>query len=71
MREHRTEVMLIGRIDRLSGANFSRLDTIEELNLVPPEFNGFVWTDRIENVGPRWRERTTPSTHQITGIQSP
>jgi len=71
MREHRTEVMLIGRIDGLSGANFSRLDTIEELNLVPPGFNGFVWTDRIENVGPRWRERTTPSTHQITGIQSP
>jgi glycerophosphoryl diester phosphodiesterase len=57
MREHGTDVILIGRIDGLSGANFSRLDTIEELDLLPPGFDGFVWTDHIENVGPRLRER--------------
>jgi glycerophosphoryl diester phosphodiesterase len=52
MRKHRTEVMLIGRIDGLSGANFSRLDTEEETNRLPPGFDGSIWTDRIEVIGP-------------------
>jgi glycerophosphoryl diester phosphodiesterase len=52
MRAHQTEVMLIGRIDGLSGANFSRLDTIEELEQLPPVFTGSIWTDRIEIIGP-------------------
>jgi glycerophosphoryl diester phosphodiesterase len=52
MRKHRTEVMLIGRIDGLSGANFSRLDTEEELRHVPPGFDGSIWTDRIDVIGP-------------------
>ena len=58
MRRHHTEVMLIGRIDGLSGANFSRLDTLEELKRVPPGFDGSVWTDRIDLVGPALAPRT-------------
>lgn len=52
MRDHKTEVMLIGRVDGFSGANFSRLDTVAELNQVPPGFDGSIWTDRIEVIGP-------------------
>lgn len=52
MREHDTEVMLIGRVDGLSGANFSRLDTIDELGRVPAGFQGSIWTDRIDVIGP-------------------
>jgi glycerophosphoryl diester phosphodiesterase len=58
MREHRTEVMLIGRIDGLSGANFSRLDTVDQLNRSPPGFNGSIWTDRIDIIGPSLAHRT-------------
>jgi glycerophosphoryl diester phosphodiesterase len=52
MRKHRTEVMLIGRIDGLSGANFSRLDTEEEVKRLPPGFDGSIWTDHIDVIGP-------------------
>lgn len=52
MREHRIEVMLIGRVDGLSGAGFSRLDSVEELKRLPPGFDGLIWTDRIDVVGP-------------------
>jgi glycerophosphoryl diester phosphodiesterase len=58
MRKHGTEVMLIGRVDGLSGANFSRLDTAEEVNRVPSGFDGSIWTDRIDVVGPLWKQRT-------------
>jgi glycerophosphoryl diester phosphodiesterase len=58
MRRHHTEVMLIGRIDGLSGANFSRLDTPEELERVPRGFDGSIWTDRIDLVGPALSRRT-------------
>jgi glycerophosphoryl diester phosphodiesterase len=59
MRKHRTEVMLIGRIDGLSGANFSRLDTEEEIKRLPPGFDGSIWTDRIDVVGPALSRRGT------------
>lgn len=58
MRAHHTEVMLIGRVDGLSGANFSRLDTAEEITRLPPGFDGSIWTDRIDVVGPALARRT-------------
>jgi glycerophosphoryl diester phosphodiesterase len=58
MREHRTEVILIGRIDGLSGASFSRLDTVTELKRLPPGFGGSIWTDRVDVVGPALSRRT-------------
>ena len=57
MQRHHAEVMLIGRIDGLSGANFSRLDTAEEVRRLPRGFNGSIWTDHIEIVGPALAER--------------
>jgi glycerophosphoryl diester phosphodiesterase len=61
MRQHRTDVMLIGRIDGLSGANFSRLDTQQELSRLPPQFDGSIWTDRIDVVGPELKRRIAPA----------
>jgi glycerophosphoryl diester phosphodiesterase len=52
MRRHRTEVMLIGRIDSLASGQFSRLDTLEELSRVPAGFDGLIWTDQIGVIGP-------------------
>lgn len=51
MREHRTRVMLIGKIRSLSEA-FSRLDSPEELSEIPNGFDGLIWTDRISVIGP-------------------
>ena len=59
MRKHRAKVMLIGRIDGLSGANFSRLDTEEEIRRLPPGFYGSIWTDRIDVIGPALSRRTS------------
>jgi glycerophosphoryl diester phosphodiesterase len=52
MRSHRTEVMLIGRIDSLSTGQFSRLDTPGELARIPAGFDGSIWTDQISLIGP-------------------
>jgi hypothetical protein len=51
-------VMLIGRVDGFSGANFSRLDTVAELNRMPSGFDGSIWTDRIEVIGPLLTHKT-------------
>jgi glycerophosphoryl diester phosphodiesterase len=51
MREHRTRVMLIGRM-LVASRSFSRLDTAGELTKVPPGFDGLIWTDHIEVIGP-------------------
>jgi hypothetical protein len=61
MHVHKTEVMLIGRIDGLSGASFSRLDTEEELKRLPPSFDGSIWTDRIDIIGPSLTQRIAPA----------
>jgi glycerophosphoryl diester phosphodiesterase len=55
MRRHRTDVMLIGKIDSLATGQFSRLDTLQELSRVPAGFDGLIWTDQIGVVGPAVR----------------
>ena len=55
MREHHTEVMLIGRINDLAAGQFSRLDTLAELSRVPAGFDGLIWTDQIRVIGPAAR----------------
>jgi len=55
MRRHRTQVMLIGRIDDFTTGQFSRLDTIDELSRVPTGFDGSIWTDQIRLIGPAMR----------------
>ena len=52
MRAHRTEVMLIGRLDSVANGQFSRLDTLQELSRVPAGFDGSIWTDRVGVIGP-------------------
>jgi glycerophosphoryl diester phosphodiesterase len=52
MRAHGTQVMLIGRVRGMTAADFSRLDSLDELSQVPSGFAGDVWTDRIDVVGP-------------------
>lgn len=62
MREHRARVMLIGKIQSMSSGVFSRLDTPEELAEVPQGFDGLIWTDRINLIGPLAAARQ--SAHQ-------
>ena len=52
MHEHRTRVMLIGKIQSLSSGSFSRLDSPNDLSEVPQGFDGLIWTDRIDVIGP-------------------
>jgi glycerophosphoryl diester phosphodiesterase len=52
MREHRTQVMLIGKIHGVGSRSFSRLDTRKEFSKVPPGFDGLIWTDCIGVIGP-------------------
>lgn len=56
MREHHTDVMLVGRIDSLAKGQWSRLDTIQELSQVPSGFDGSIWTDQIRVIGPAVRK---------------
>jgi glycerophosphoryl diester phosphodiesterase len=55
MRRHRTQVMLIGKVEDFAAGQFSRLDTIEELSRVPAGFDGSIWTDQIRLIGPAVR----------------
>lgn len=57
MREHHTEVMLIGRVQSLTTGQFVRLDTVDELARVPAGFDGAIWTDRVGVIGPAVRHR--------------
>jgi glycerophosphoryl diester phosphodiesterase len=55
MRGHRTEVMLVGKIDSIANGQWSRLDTLQELSRVPIGFDGSIWTDQIRVTGPAIR----------------
>ena len=50
LRAHGTSVVLLGAYD---GSGFSSgVDTPDELAAVPPRFDGYVWTNRIDLIGP-------------------
>jgi len=50
-----SEVALLGpMLDQTVGA--PGIDTLEHLALVPEEFSGYLWTDKIEVIGPAVRE---------------
>jgi glycerophosphoryl diester phosphodiesterase len=47
---HGTSVVLLGAYD---GSGFSSgIDTPAELDAVPPRFDGYIWTNRIDLIGP-------------------
>ena len=45
-----TDVFFLGPYDR-SGFS-SGIDTVEQVDLIPDQFDGYVWTNRVEVVGP-------------------
>ncbi|MBU1176604.1 MAG: glycerophosphodiester phosphodiesterase [Alphaproteobacteria bacterium] len=51
MRAVGSEIILLGPM-ALSDAGTAGIDSIEELNLIPAHFDGYVWTNRIEVIGP-------------------
>lgn len=46
------QVMMIGSISGLSSTAFERFDDPADLAALPAGFDGLIWTDRIETVGP-------------------
>ena len=55
------------------GGGFSSgVDTIELLETVPKEYNGWIWTDRIELIGPalklKWSAETDQKGDAASGI---
>jgi glycerophosphoryl diester phosphodiesterase len=51
MRDAGSEVILIGPYSP-GDAGTSGIDTSEELAQVPPDFSGYVWTNRVDVIGP-------------------
>lgn len=56
MKGTNTQVMMIGSVSGLSEASFTRLDDPASLHALPSGFDGMIWTDRIEEVGPAARK---------------
>lgn len=56
LRDVGSEIALIGPMDDNTGGAPS-IDTLEQLALVPKDFSGYIWTNRIEVLGPAVRER--------------
>jgi glycerophosphoryl diester phosphodiesterase len=46
-----SDIILIGSIDA-GDPGTAGIDTLADLALVPPGFSGYLWTNRIEVIGP-------------------
>jgi hypothetical protein len=51
--------MLVGHVNSINEANFSRLDTLKALAQIPPGFGGAVWTGRIDIIGPAVEQKSS------------
>ena len=51
-----SEVVLLGPFDS-GDAGSSGIDTAEQLEQVPAGFDGYLWTNKIEVIGPLARDR--------------
>lgn len=56
MRDAGTDVILIGRYSP-GDVGTTGIDTLEDLAEVPDTFTGYIWTNRIETIGPAARRR--------------
>ena len=56
MREAGSEVILLGPYEA-GDPGTAGIDTPEQLAGVPDGFSGYIWTNRIEEIGPAWRAR--------------
>jgi glycerophosphoryl diester phosphodiesterase len=54
MRENNTEVILLGPYTA-GDPGTAGIDTLDQLAQVPPSFDGYLWTNRIEVIGPALR----------------
>jgi len=54
-----SRVLLIGPVAR-GDTGTTGVDTLEMLDRIPAGFSGYVWTNRIELIGPAVRERRAP-----------
>lgn len=57
MTNSKVAVLAIGSVSGFSSNSFTRLDSAEELSKLPTGFNGLIWTDRVEAIGPAVRQR--------------
>ncbi|WP_017669523.1 glycerophosphodiester phosphodiesterase family protein [Blastomonas sp. AAP53] len=55
MRQSNTTVIFLGNIENENGA--PGITDPDDLDAVPPGFNGLIWTDAIEQVGPAWTRK--------------
>jgi glycerophosphoryl diester phosphodiesterase len=55
MRRNDVQVLMIGSLASLHAADFTRLDSVDELHELPAHFDGAIWTDHIERIGPAAR----------------
>lgn len=55
-----SEIILVGRYDFGDPAS-GGIDTVEELSAVPDNFSGYLWTNKIEIIGPAARVRWKPT----------
>ena len=55
MSDNRTTIMLVGNLQSTNGV--PGIDTIDDLNHIPDDFHGLIWTDAIETTGPAWQAR--------------
>jgi glycerophosphoryl diester phosphodiesterase len=61
MRAHNSEVFVVGRYD---GEDFSSgIDAPEDLSLLPADYAGGIWTNRIDRIAPRLRPLLLGESH--------
>ena len=56
MRQSNTTVIILGNVENENGA--PGITDPDDLNAVPSGFDGLIWTDAIERVGPAWAKKT-------------
>ena len=55
MADSNTTVVMVGNPKSANGA--PGIETTDDLNRIPDDFHGLIWTDSIETIGPVWRAR--------------
>lgn len=57
MKTSNTQVVMIGSVPSFRPVTFLRLDDPQQLQAIPDGFDGAIWTDRIELIGPEAAKR--------------
>jgi hypothetical protein len=62
MRNARAEVILIGTPESANG--IPGLNDAVDLDGVPDGFDGIIWADAVEEIGPAWQAKRAAATQQ-------